>query len=112
MRLIAKIRNRLVWEGRSTEHKGQADMVKQLAEVYGVRRLRIRRIRLLSSTADTVAGTTAVTAAGSTISERIVTQTALGGKTVTRGILASGMGCNNRGAPLAEGCITYGERLC
>ena len=64
-------------------------MVKQLAEVYGSTAAENTADTVASSTADTVAGTTAVTAAGSTISERIVTQTALGGKTVT-GDTASG----------------------
>ena len=58
--------------------KGQADMAEQLAEVYGS--------TAAENTADTVADTTA---AGSTVSERIVTQTALDGNTVT-GSTASG----------------------
>ena len=83
--------------------KGQADMAEQLAEVYGS--------TAAENTADTVADTTA---AGSTVSERIVTQTALDGNTVT-GSTASGdkdTASGGRGAAaentLAEGAPPRG----
>lgn len=63
--------------------KGQADMVKQLAEVYGSTAAENTADTVASSTADTVAGTTAVTAAGSTVPEDTVAQRALDGNTVT-----------------------------
>lgn len=82
-------------------------MAEQLAEVYGSTAAENTADTVASSTADTVAGTTAVTAAGSTVSERIVTQTALGGKTVTGGT-ASGDGDATAGSTLAEGAPPRG----
>ena len=55
--------------------KGQADMVKQLAEVYGS--------TAAENAADTVAGTAAATVTGSTVPEDTVAQRALDGNTVT-----------------------------
>lgn len=87
-------------------------MVKQLAEVYGSTAAENTADTVASSTADTVAGTTAVTAAGSTISERIVTQTALGGKTVTGGTTSGDgdatAGNTLSGSTLAEGALPRG----
>ena len=67
--------------------KGQADMAEQLAEVYGS--------TAAENTADTVADTTA---AGSTVSERIVTQTALDGNTVTGNAVTGGTASRDRDA--------------
>ena len=86
--------------------KGQADMAEQLAEVYGS--------TAAENTADTVAGTTAATAAGSTVSERIVTQTALDGNTVTGSTASGGRGAAAGGRDaaaentLAEGALPRG----
>lgn len=86
--------------------KGQADMAEQLAEVYGS--------TAAENTADTVAGTTAATAAGSTVSERIVTQTALDGNTVTGSTASGDKGTASggrdaaAGSTLAEGALPRG----
>lgn len=86
--------------------KGQADMAEQLAEVYGS--------TAAENTADTVADTTA---AGSTVSERIVTQTALDGNTVTGNAVTGGTASRDRDAAaesipaestLAEGALPRG----
>lgn len=72
--------------------KGQADMAEQLAEVYGS--------TAAENTADTVADTTA---AGSTVSERIVTQTALDGNTVTGSTASGDKGTASGGRGAAAG---------
>lgn len=72
--------------------KGQADMAEQLAEVYGS--------TAAENTADTVADTTA---AGSTVSERIVTQTALDGNTVTGSTASGDKGTASGGRDAAAG---------
>lgn len=86
--------------------KRQADMAEQLAEVYGS--------TAAENTADTVADTTA---AGSTVSERIVTQTALDGNTVTGNAVTGGTASRDRDAAaesipaestLAEGALPRG----
>lgn len=86
--------------------KGQADMAEQLAEVYGS--------TAAENTADTVADTTA---AGSTVSERIVTQTALDGNTVTGNAVTGGTASRDRDAAaesipaestLSEGALPRG----
>ena len=82
--------------------KGQADMAEQLAEVYGSTAAENTADTVASSTADTVADTTA---AGSTVSERIVTQTALDGNTVT-GSTASG----DKGTASGGRCAASGGR--
>lgn len=94
--------------------KGQADMAEQLAEVYGSTAAENTADTVASSTADTVAGTTAATAAGSTVSERIVTQKALDGNTVTgstasgdKGTASGGRGAA-AGSTLAEGALPRG----